>query len=342
MTEHSSAEAAADNPIDAVITWVDGDDPDHRAKRLRYLGSSGELHENGVNPHRWASNDEILFCLTSIEVNAPWLRRIWIVVDGAGPDLSSISEGLRSKISLVDHREIFDGFETVLPTFNSLSIESMMWRIPGLADRFLYFNDDVFLTAPIAPSDMFRASAPVLRGKWVDLTPMAASTRSQADPALFNHFMQMNAAMEAGFDLSQVFVAAHVVHPFNRLVMKALFQERSGVFRANIRHRFRDISQFSPQALHNHTCLASSRAVMRTGRDYIHLRGTMSAAAARDALDEAAGEDIRFLCVNDLPQLLVQAPDARELIARAIKGDRRPVSALAACPASPKDATAAR
>ncbi len=333
--------ATGNDPIDAIITWVDGDDPDHRAKRLRYLGASGELHENGVNPHRWASSDEILFCLSSIEINAPWLRRIWIVVDGTGPDLSSISKGLRSKIRLVDHREIFAGFETVLPTFNSLSIESMMWRIAGLSDRFLYFNDDVFLTAPIAPSDMFKSSAPVLRGKWVDLTTMAASTRSQTDPALFNHFMQINAAMRAGFDLSQVFVAAHVVHPFNRLIMKKLFQEHFGAFCANIRHRFRDIGQFSTQALHNYVCLASGRAVLRKDRDYIHLRGNTGAVAARDALNEAAGEDIRFLCVNDLPQLLVQTPDARRLIARAIIGDRCAAPPPAVCATPPKVSAAA-
>lgn len=327
--------------IDAVITWVDGDHPDHLAKRLRYLGLSGPLHENGVNPHRWASSDEILFCLKSIEANAPWVRHIWIVVDEIGPDLSSVSDSLRSKIHLVDHRQVFHGFEKALPTFNSLSIESMLWRIKGLSDQFLYFNDDVFLTTPIQPSDMFKDVAPVLRGKWVDLTPMIASTNSRADPALFNHFMQMNGAMEAGFDLTRVFVAAHVVHPFNRQVMERLFKDRPGAFRANIRHRFRDISQFSPQALHNHACLAASRAVVLKGRDYIHLRaGGDDASAAREALDDAAGDDIRFLCVNDLPHLLSLVPDAQDVIARVIEPTQIIPSAV--CPASPEGAGVGR
>ncbi len=312
--------------IDAVITWVDGSDPAHWAKRALHLaGAPEKLHSNGVNPHRWASSDEILFCLRSIEVNAPWVRRIWIVVDGQGPDLSSLSRELAQKITLVDHRQIFRGFETVLPTFNSLTIESMLWRIEGLADRFLYFNDDVFLTAPIDPSDMFVGGAPVLRGKWVDLTPMAASTSARADPALFNHFMQLNAALEAGFDLTRVFVAAHVVHPFNRSVMERLFKDRSGAFTANIRHRFRDIRQFSPQALHNHICLAAGRAVVRGKRDYIHLRGGGDdALAVREALDEAARDEVRFLCVNDLPHMLSLVPDGRDAIERAIMSGVQP------------------
>lgn len=335
--------ALQDTPIDAVITWVDGDNRDHRAKRARFIGADPTLlHENGVNPHRWANNDEILFCLRSIEVNAPWLRRIWIVADDQAPDLSALSAVFRRKITLVDHAEIFRGFEDVLPTFNSLSIESMMWRIDGLAGRFLYFNDDVFLTAPLAPTDMFRGAAPVLRGKWVDLSPIAASSTSRADPALFNHFMQMNAALEAGFDLTRVFVAAHVVHPFNRSVMEALSRSRPGAFRANIRHRFRDIRQFSPQALHNHACLAMGRAVIAKTRDYLHLRGrgALDEADAEEALLAASTGDIRFLCVNDLPHLMSLVPDARDLITRAI--EPAGLTPSSACPASPEGAGAGR
>ena len=51
----------------------------------------------------------------------------------------------RYNVRLVDHREIFRGHKELLPTFNSLAIESMVWRIKGLAERFLYFNDDVML-----------------------------------------------------------------------------------------------------------------------------------------------------------------------------------------------------
>jgi len=42
-----------------------------------------------------------------------------------------------------------------LPTFNSLAIETMLWRIEGLADRFLYFNDDMMPVGPVKPADFF-------------------------------------------------------------------------------------------------------------------------------------------------------------------------------------------
>jgi len=106
------------------------------------------------------------------------------VTDDQQPVLAPMSAGEDAKIRIVDHRAIFAGYEDALPTFNSLSIETMLWRIPGLADHFLYFNDDVFLTAPVTPSDFFSADGPVLRGKWVDHTALAACDTSR-DEARF-------------------------------------------------------------------------------------------------------------------------------------------------------------
>ena len=64
-----------DARIDAVITWVDGDDPAHRAKRQRHQPAAPR-NPNAVNPHRWACNDELGYCLRSIANHAPWIGRI--------------------------------------------------------------------------------------------------------------------------------------------------------------------------------------------------------------------------------------------------------------------------
>jgi hypothetical protein len=311
-------------PIDAVITWVDGTAPDHRAARARFMGQVGAaLNENARNPHRWESSDEIFYCLRSIQYNAPWIRHIWLLVEGDPPDLSDLQETLRAKIRIALHSDIFAGYEQVLPTFNSLAIESMMWRIEGLSDRFLYFNDDVFLTAPLAPQDMFDGDKPVLRGAWRDYGALAGNDAARDDPALFNHFMQINAAQLCGVGPARVFAAAHVVHPMRRSIMAALFDTHRAAFEANITHRFRDLSQFLPQGLHNHHCIATSMAVIRSGRDHLHIKSGQGAgdapAITRNLLLESALSEVRFLCVNDLPQLEALVPDARALIHRAIR-----------------------
>ena len=313
------------DPIDAVITWVDGNDPAHRARRAQYMAQTGQvLNENASNPHRWEQSDEIYYCLTSIHNHAAWVRRIWIVVEGEGPDLEHLPQTLRDKIHIVLHAEIFVGHTNVLPTFNSLAIESMMWRIEGLAERFLYFNDDVFLTNALAPEDVFVGHNPVLRGEWVDYSDLLDDPAAHTDPALFAHFMHINGAALCGYEAVHLFACAHVVHPLRRSVMAELFDRHSAAFLANIGHRFRDLSQFLPQGAHAHMCLRSGEFVQGPVADHIHLTSGQGAELPSDqtrALLTAEGlRGIRFLCVNDLPQLEVLVPDARALIAQAVGG----------------------
>ncbi|QUJ76726.1 Stealth CR1 domain-containing protein [Sulfitobacter albidus] len=311
----------SEDPIDAVITWVDGGDPTHRALRESYLRrQTSPLCENASNPHRWGADDEIFFCLHSINLHAPWIRTIWLVVDGEGPDPARLSPAIRAKLRLVRHHEIFAGFEHVLPTFNSLAIESMLWRIEGLSNRFLYFNDDVFLTAPLHPSDMFEGNAPVLRGKRRNYERVVTQADRRAHPARFNQVMHANAAGLLGHAPDQIFAAAHVVHPLRRSVMARLFVEHRQAFLDNIRHRFRDLGQFLPQALHNHRLIETGEVRFAVTRDHVHVKSGTSGAKAAKRLSPEGMRDAKFLCVNDLPQLEAALPDARLRLAQAVAG----------------------
>ncbi|MEQ6249988.1 hypothetical protein ABMC89_13925 [Sulfitobacter sp. HNIBRBA3233] len=282
----------------------------------------GTLSENASNPHRWTSNDEIYYCLSSIVQHAPWVRTIWLVVDNTTPDLARLPASVRDRLEVVYHHEIFGGFEHVLPTFNSLAIETMLWRIDGLADRFLYFNDDVFLTGPLTPEDMFDGDAPVLRGRWRDLSGLLADPAARDDPACFHGFMQINAGAMAGQPADRIFAPAHVVHPMRRSVMARLFAQHRQAFLDNIGHRFRDLDQFLPQALHNHILIAEDAARQAAATDHLHIRSGQgrggSGEDVRALLTPDALSGVKFLCVNDLPQLEEVLPDARSLIAQAI------------------------
>jgi hypothetical protein len=312
---------ANDARIDAVITWVDGNDPVHRAKRQHYQPQAPR-NANAVNPHRWACNDELSYCLRSIANHAPWIARIWIVTDAQMPNLSSVPAELLDRITIIDHHSMFVGYESALPTFNSLAIETLLWRIPGLAEHFLYFNDDVFLTGPLTPGDVFCGDAPVLRGSWVDQRAIAADPASRDDPALLNALTQINAAELAGFGADRMFRAAHVIHPLRRSVLAQLWDQHRPAFAANISHRFRCVSQFLPQGLHNHACIAAGNAVVQSAEDHLHLRtGAVHdypLPRVRAYLASALKPQFKFLCVNDLPQVEAAIPDTRELIERAI------------------------
>src|SRR4029450_11046491 len=74
--------------IDAVIAWVDGSDPTHRAKRKQYRadpGGNAKPERAAPDERRFSDNDEIRFCLRSIRNYAPWVRTIWLVTDDQVP-----------------------------------------------------------------------------------------------------------------------------------------------------------------------------------------------------------------------------------------------------------------
>ncbi len=310
--------------VDAVITWVDGSDPAIETQRNHFLSNAATvLHNNGINPHRWACSDELSFCLRSIANNAPWVRRVWIVTDSQIPDLAGLPQDFVAKITIIDHRDIFAGFEASLPTFNSLAIETMLWRIPELSEHFLYFNDDVFLTAPVEINDFFAVNGPVLRGKWEDYSTLIDCDESRNDASLLHHYNQIRSAEMIGYGADHVFASAHVVHPMQRSVMADLFEHYRDQCIRNAGFRFRSTTQFLPQSLHNHACLAAGNAAILDTVDYLHVDvGAFQDWSEHDVhtfLASAERHAVKFLCVNDLPEVERNFPNARVWIQDAIE-----------------------
>ncbi|MBO3747083.1 stealth conserved region 3 domain-containing protein [Streptosporangiaceae bacterium NEAU-GS5] len=140
-----------DFPIDAVYTWVDGGDPVWRARKETAL--TGRFCDIATTDSRFTSRDELRYSLRSLMMYAPWIRRVWLVTDGQRP--SWLEDGDRVKV--VDHKEIFAD-PSVLPVFNSHAIESQLHHIDGLAEHFVYMNDDFFLGRPLYPHTFFEGN----------------------------------------------------------------------------------------------------------------------------------------------------------------------------------------
>ena len=58
------------------------------------------------------------------------------------------------KVTIVRSEEFFAD-TSVLPTHNSHAVEAQLHRIEGLAEHFLYSNDDMFFGRPVAPELFF-------------------------------------------------------------------------------------------------------------------------------------------------------------------------------------------
>ena len=155
--------------IDIVIPWVDGADPVHFAKRLKHTEENEGDFEDVGGASRFSSIGEIFYCILSINIFAPFVRKIFIVTDGQDPKIEThIAEALPGghiPMEIIDHKVIFRGYEDYLPTFNSRAIEAMIWRIPGLSERFILMNDDFIITGKVSPEDFFQGEKTVCYAK---------------------------------------------------------------------------------------------------------------------------------------------------------------------------------
>ncbi|KAK9818491.1 hypothetical protein WJX74_001230 [Apatococcus lobatus] len=171
-------------PIDAVYTWVNGSDPAFIASKMFHKQNElrgTDTHEDAAQIHvesedsRFRDNDELRFSLRSLEQHAPWLRHIYIVTNGQVPTWLDRDN---PRLSIVAHQEIFTN-RSHLPTFSSSAIEVHLHRIKGLSNKFLYFNDDVFLMKPVYPDDFYTLSGgQKLFFTW-DVPPCAGACHSK-------------------------------------------------------------------------------------------------------------------------------------------------------------------
>ena len=147
-----------DFPVDLIYLWVDGNDPLWRAKKNAFI-STGTRDTGKDCEGRYVDNEELKYSLRSVEKFAPWIRKIFIVTDSQTPLWLDIAN---PKIKIIDHKELLP--EAALPCFNSRIIEHNLFKIKGLAENFLYANDDMFFGKCVSPNDFFLADGrPIVR-----------------------------------------------------------------------------------------------------------------------------------------------------------------------------------
>ena len=137
--------------IDFVLPWVDGNDPAWRAERAR----RAEKSDGDASDVRYRDWGTLRYWFRAVDKFAPWVRRVHFITWGHLPGWLNAQD---ARLHIVRHEDYIP--REYLPTFSSHPIELNMHRIAGLADHFVYFNDDVFLTAPVTPEDFFHKGLP--------------------------------------------------------------------------------------------------------------------------------------------------------------------------------------
>lgn len=133
--------------VDVVVLWVDGNDPDWLAEKGKYdakesVDSNGSFHFRDYGLMK--------YWFRAIEKYMPWVKKIHFVTWGHLPPFLNTAN---PKLNIVRHQDYMP--EGTLPCFNSRALEMNLFRIGDLSERFIYFNDDMFVLRPMKKTDFF-------------------------------------------------------------------------------------------------------------------------------------------------------------------------------------------
>lgn len=301
--------------IDAVVLWVNGCDPVLQAKR-QVFEKEANVHTSAFDQTRFADMGEIYFCLGSILKFAPWFRTIWIITDHQRPDHIDefVNEGLAcgTNIEIIDHCVIFRDHLDCLPSFNSRSIETMIWNIPGLSERFVYFNDDFFLNSAASVETFFDGHRPKIRGRWrstelkglqkrISAVASAVGIRPRIKRVGYSNGQRLS-AWTAGFYM-RFYGVDHVPRPLRRSDLQTFFKGKSGLLAQQLKHRFRHQDQFITWSLAYHLAIKSGDAVLLPDEHPLY------PTAENPMISEIGSERFRFGCVQSLDKWPIDLQD---------------------------------
>ena len=254
--------------IDLVFSWVDGTDIEFQRARARqmqsYVVGEGDDHEA-----RFRQLDELRYALRSVNMFAPWIRRIFVVTDSPRPHWLDD----HPKVTIMRSEDFFAD-PSVLPTHNSQAVESQLHHIPGIAEHFLYSNDDMFFGRAVSPSMFF---SPGGVSSFIEATTRIGLGLANPARSGFENAARVNRELlRERFGVTITNHLEHCAAPLRKSIMAELESEFSEDFARTAASRFRSRTDISvTNSLYHYYALLTGRAVTRTDAKVKYVDTTM-------------------------------------------------------------------
>ena len=155
----SSIKKYGDDKYDIVITFVDFDDPKYRKqyhKELRKFlyqninNNDNTLKNTSLNIAATRNYNTIQYLLRSIDKNMSWVNNVYLVVQSESQVPNWVN---KETVKIITHDKFIP--EEFLPTYNSMTIDMFIHKIPGLSERFFKFDDDIIILRNLRPTMFF-------------------------------------------------------------------------------------------------------------------------------------------------------------------------------------------
>lgn len=296
-------------PIDFVIPWVDGNDPDWRRS---FAAAHHASHEDSSDI-RYRDWRNLQYWFRGVERFAPWVRHIYFITWGHLPPWLDTSH---PKLHVINHADYIPG--TYLPTFNSNTIELNIARIEGLTDQFVLFNDDTFLLRPSAPGDFFRRGLPCDMGRLSVVQPSSVGHIVYNNLELINSFHRQRDVLRRHFGkwfsprygasslLKGLTLAPwsfftgifdpHMPQPYRRRSFERAWETWGPQLDASCRNTFRDLTDLSHWLIRYDT-LCRGEFVPRGMHDCALM--TLGDETIEGICNDIRTQRHRMICLND-------------------------------------------
>lgn len=277
--------------IDLVFSWVDGSDPAFRAQRAARM--SGHVVGEGDDAEaRIRQIDELKYALRSVNMFAPWIRRIFIATDSAPPPW--LAE--HPKITIVPAVEHFSD-PAALPTYNSHAVESQLHNIADLSEHFLYSNDDMFFGRPLQASMFF---SPGGVSRFIEAKTRIGLGTNDATRSGFENAARVNRQLL--FERFGQIITRHLEHtavPLRKSVLLEMEREFPEDFARTQASAFRSCTDISvTNSFYHYYALMTGRAVQQE-KARVRYVNTTTRAGLNLLPELRKNRRYDFFCLND-------------------------------------------
>ena len=308
--------------IDFVMPWVDGSDPAWQAVKRRYEAEGENASPGDADANadcRWRDYGLLRYWFRAVERFAPWVGRVFFVTCGQKPD--SLDES-NPKLRLVNHADYIP--EEWLPTFQARTIELNLHRIEDLSERFVFFNDDMFLLRDTKPGTFFRRGLPIIPcdlavPRWIGYSNSSRTALNNA--GILKHSMDVDAQIRmnlwkfvnvralgflraaknlASFLVNRVYIPGtfgHLPMPHLKSTLAEIWRRQPNVMERTSKYRFRtndSVNQWLVSAwdmVSGRFCPTNEK---RLGRCL-----TLDERNLEDVCDAVRRQKWQLICLND-------------------------------------------
>lgn len=275
--------------IDIVLTYV-------TCKDKKWLNEYNK-YKSDVSKSRYDDLGTLKYWLKYVDNNMGWVNKIYIVVS----NIEQIPDWVykNNKVVVILHRDIIPS--EYLPLFSSCAIEMFLHKIPNLSEKFIYFNDDIFVTKKCEKNDFFIDGKPVL---------MFEEKKSMDDKSFFSKQMLYNSQFIYGDNIEIYYAYSHGATPRLKSMDSEFYNENEEKILKQI-YRFRKEKQLNQYVFTNNYIKQNYYVKNSNITKYI----SINEENLKYILLSIKLPTTKLLCLNDV---IENSSETRELIVNEI------------------------